>query len=395
MSKKKVVIGVSAGIACFKILSLISLLNKKNYDVSVIMTKNATKFISPILFESLSSNKCYVEMFEESREHEIEHIELAKKTDLFILAPASANIIAKISNGIADDFLTTYILALKCDKIICPSMNTRMYENSIVSANIKKLKEHGFDVMPAVSGKLACKDEGMGKLPDILDIYDRIEYHLETKKDFINKRVLISAGPTKESIDPVRFITNHSSGKMGIELAKALYNRGANVKLVLGDVKERVPKGIEVINVVSANDMFLAMKENFKEADIIIKTAAVSDYRPIKISENKIKKVENLEIKLEKTVDILKYLGENKKEKQILCGFSMETENLIKNSKKKLEEKNLDLIVANNIKDEGAGFLHDTNKATIIKKDAILDLKLMTKKELANIILDEVNILED
>lgn len=391
LKNKCVVLGISGGIAAYKMANLASMLTKKGAKVHVIMTKNASQFISPLTFETLTKNRCVIDTFDRNFEYKVEHIELAKEADIFVVAPATANIIAKLASGIADDMLSTVALACTCKKLICPAMNTRMYENPIVKDNIDKLRQYDFDIIEASSGYLACGDVGLGKLPDIEDIYDRICYHIEYEKDLIGKNILVSAGATREDIDPVRFISNHSSGKMGIELAKAAYYRGANVKLVLGVSKEKVVKGIDIINVISAKDMYKAIIPLAKHMDIIIKAAAVADYRPKNISDEKIKKsAENYKIELEKTDDILAYLGQIKGDKQFLCGFSMETRDLIDNSQKKLLKKNLDMIVANNVKIEGAGFGSDTNIVSIMTNKSRIDFALLTKEEVAHKILDEI-----
>lgn len=391
LKNKCVVLGISGGIAAYKMANLASMLTKKGAKVHVIMTKNASQFISPLTFETLTKNRCVIDTFDRNFEYKVEHIELAKEADIFVVAPATANIIAKLASGIADDMLSTVALACTCKKLICPAMNTRMYENPIVKDNIDKLRQYDFDIIEASSGYLACGDVGLGKLPDIEDIYDRICYHIEYVKDLIGKNILVSAGATREDIDPVRFISNHSSGKMGIELAKAAYYRGANVKLVLGVSKEKVVKGIDIINVISAKDMYKAIIPLAKHMDIIIKAAAVADYRPKNISDEKIKKsAENYKIELEKTDDILAYLGQIKGDKQFLCGFSMETRDLIDNSQKKLLKKNLDMIVANNVKIEGAGFGSDTNIVSIMTNKSRIDFALLTKEEVAHKILDEI-----
>lgn len=391
LKNKCVVLGISGGIAAYKMANLASMLTKKGAKVHVIMTKNASQFISPLTFETLTKNRCVIDTFDRNFEYKVEHIELAKEADIFVVAPATANIIAKLASGIADDMLSTVALACTCKKLICPAMNTRMYENPIVKDNIDKLRQYDFDIIEASSGYLACGDVGLGKLPDIEDIYDRICYHIEYEKDLIGKNILVSAGATREDIDPVRFISNHSSGKMGIELAKAAYYRGANVKLVLGVSKEKVVKGIDIINVISAKDMYKAIIPLAKHMDIIIKAAAVADYRPKNISDEKIKKsAENYKIELEKTDDILAHLGQIKGDKQFLCGFSMETRDLIDNSQKKLLKKNLDMIVANNVKIEGAGFGNDTNIVSIMTNKSRIDFALLTKEEVAHKILDEI-----
>ena len=382
LKNKCIILGISGGIAAYKMANLASLLVKKGAKVHVIMTENATKFISPITFETLTKNKCMINTFDRNFEYKVEHREVAKEADIFVVAPATANIISKLANGIADDMLSTVALACTCKKLVCPAMNTRMYENPIVKDNIDKLKKYDFDIMEADKGYLACGDTGVGKLPDIEDIYDRICYHIEYEKDLLGKNILVSAGATREDIDPVRFISNHSTGKMGIELAKAAYYRGANVKLVLGVSNEKPVKTMDIQRIISAKDMYKAIIPIAKDMDIIIKAAAVADYRPRNIANEKIKKNSgDTSIELERTDDILAKLGEEKREGQFLCGFSMETSNLIENSKKKLLKKNLDMIVANNL---------DTNVVTVISKNNQVDFTLQTKEELAHKILDEI-----
>ena len=391
LKNKCIILGISGGIAAYKMANLASLLVKKGAKVHVIMTENATKFISPITFETLTKNKCMINTFDRNFEYKVEHIEVAKEADIFVVAPATANIISKLANGLADDMLSTVVLACTCKKLVCPAMNTRMYENPIVKDNIDKLKKYDFDIMEADKGYLACGDTGVGKLPDIEDIYDRICYHIEYEKDLLGKNILVSAGATREDIDPVRFISNHSTGKMGIELAKAAYYRGANVKLVLGVSNEKPVKTMDIQRIISAKDMYKAIIPIAKDMDIIIKAAAVADYRPRNIANEKIKKNSgDTSIELERTDDILAKLGEEKREGQFLCGFSMETSNLIENSKKKLLKKNLDMIVANNLKVPGAGFGVDTNVVTVISKNNQVDFTLQTKEELAHKILDEI-----
>lgn len=388
---KTVVLGVSSSIAAYKAAGIASALVKKGCDVNVIMTQNATKFISPITFEELTKHKCLVDTFDRNFEYNIAHIALAQKADVFIIAPATANVIGKIANGIADDMLTTTIMAAKCPKIIAPAMNTNMYENPIVQANLKKLEGYGYTVISPADGRLACGTAGKGKLPDENVILDYIEKALTDKLDLSGKKVLVTAGATRESIDPVRYITNHSSGKMGYAIAKAAMLRGADVTLVSGVTNLAPVPFVKTVDVVSAQDMFEAVTELADENDIIIKSAAVADFRPSDIKDNKIKKSEgNLVIELEKTNDILKHIGQNKRANQIICGFSMETENMIENSKQKLERKNLDMIVCNNLKDEGAGFQCDTNKVTIITKDSVEPLALMSKGEVAEEILNRI-----
>lgn len=391
---KTVVLGVSSSIAAYKAASIASALVKKGCDIHVIMTQNATKFISPITFEELTKHKCLVDTFDRNFEYNIAHIALAQKADVFIIAPATANVIGKIANGIADDMLTTTIMAAKCPKIIAPAMNTNMYDNPIVQDNLKKLENYGYTVISPADGRLACGAVGKGKLPDESVILDYIERALADKQDFSGKKVLVTAGATRESIDPVRYITNHSSGKMGYAIAKAAMLRGADVTLISGVTSLSPVPFVKTVDVVSAQDMFEAVTEFADESDIIIKSAAVADFRPAKVNENKIKKAEgSLVIDLEKTNDILKHIGQNKRANQIICGFSMETDNMIENSKQKLERKNLDMIVCNNLKDEGAGFQCDTNKVTIITRNNIEPLALMSKSEVADEILNRIAML--
>ena len=391
LRSKCVVIGVSGGIAAYKTANLVSDLVKHGVKVHVIMTKNATNFITPTTFEVLSGNKCIVDTFDRGFTFEVEHISLAKKADLILIAPATANIIAKLSAGIADDMLTTTVLAAKCPILVAPAMNTNMYEHITVRNNLEKLSAYGYEIIEAASGRLACGDVGKGKLADIEVLFDHIVKNIAYEKDLAGKNVLVTAGPTIEKIDPVRFISNHSSGKMGIELAKAAAYRGAKVRLILGKTALKRPEFVDIVDVVSAQDMYEAVKEFASDSDIIIKSAAVADYRPYDVADEKMKKSDGeLNIRLERTTDILKYLGENKKDNQFLCGFSMETSNLIENSKLKLEKKNLDMIVANNLKEEGAGFAKDTNKVSIITKENIIQTEVLSKKKVAHKILDEI-----
>ena len=391
LRSKCVVIGVSGGIAAYKTANLVSALVKHGVKVHVIMTKNATNFITPTTFEVLSGNKCIVDTFDRGFTFEVEHISLAKKADLILIAPATANIIAKLSAGIANDMLTTTVLAAKCPILVAPAMNTNMYEHITVRNNLEKLSSYGYEIIEAASGRLACGDVGKGKLADIEVLFDHIVKNIAYEKDLAGKNVLVTAGPTIEKIDPVRFISNHSSGKMGIELAKAAAYRGAKVRLILGKTALKRPEFVDIVDVVSAQDMYEAVKEFASDSDIIIKSAAVADYRPYDVADEKMKKSDGeLNIRLERTTDILKYLGENKKDNQFLCGFSMETSNLIENSKLKLEKKNLDMIVANNLKEEGAGFAKDTNKVSIITKENIIQTEVLSKKEVAHKILDEI-----
>lgn len=388
---KTVVLAVSGSIAAYKIANLASMLSKHHADIHVLMTKNATQFINPITFETLTRNKCLIDTFDRNFQYSVEHVALAKRADVVLAAPASANVIGKIANGIADDMLTTTIMACPCPKIISPAMNTNMYENSIVQENLEKLKRHGYTVIEPEVGLLACKDVGAGKLPaeDVLLDYIRREIHFP--KDLAGKKVLVTAGPTVEAIDPVRYISNHSTGKMGYAIAKTAMERGADVTLISGPVNLPAPLFVKMVPVQSAEDMFRAVAAVSDGQDIIIKAAAVADYTPETVAEEKIKKADgSSSIALKRTRDILQYLGEHKRPSQILCGFSMETENLIENSKKKLQKKNLDMIAANSLKVAGAGFGVDTNVITLIKRDGIRELPLMSKEEAAAAILDEI-----
>lgn len=388
---KSVVLGVTGSIAAYKIANLASALVKLHADVTVIMTQNATNFINPITFETLTSNKCLVDTFDRNFQYSVEHVSLAKKADIFLVTPASANVIGKIANGIADDMLTTTIMACKCPKIISPAMNTNMYENPIVQDNLKKLEHYGYEVIDPACGYLACGDTGAGKMPEPEVLLSYILRTIACEKDLAGKNVLVTAGPTREAIDPVRFITNHSTGKMGYAIAEAAMRRGAKVTLVSGPVSIPAPNFVEMISVSSAAEMAKAVKDRADEQDIIIKTAAVADYRPIDVATEKVKKKDgDLSIALERTEDILSYLGANKKPGQIICGFSMETENMLENSKAKLEKKKVDMIVANNLKVAGAGFGTDTNVVTLITKSACKELEQMSKADVAHAILDEI-----
>lgn len=388
---KTVVLGVTGSIAAYKMADVASMLVKQHAEVHVIMTANACNFINPITFETLTSNKCLVDTFDRDFEFDVKHISLAKKADVFVVAPASANIIGKIANGIADDMLSTTIMAAECTKLVAPAMNTRMYHNRIVQDNIAKLKDYGYEFIAPASGHLACGDNGDGKLADVNVIFDSIVKSL-AEKDLIGKKFVITAGPTREAIDPVRFISNRSTGKMGYALAKRAALRGADVVLISGPVSIAPPDNVKVVNIESAEDMFNAVVKESEDADVIIKSAAVADYRPVTVSNEKIKKENGgmNEIKLERTKDILAYLGEHKKDGQILCGFSMETQNLMENSVKKLNKKNADMIVANSIKDANAGFGVDTNIITIITKDDAVAYPVMTKDEVADEIINAV-----
>ena len=388
---KTVVLAVSGSIAAYKIASLASALNKLHANVQVLMTKNAVNFINPITFESLTGNKCLVDTFDRNFQYSVEHVALAKQADVVLVAPASANVIGKIAHGIADDMLTTTVMACKCKKIIAPAMNTNMFDNPILQDNLKILEHYGYEVISPAVGYLACGDTGAGKMPEPELLLQYILREIAYEKDMKGKRVLVTAGPTQESIDPVRFITNHSTGKMGYAIAKMCMLRGAEVTLVSGPTSVAKPEFVHVVDVVTAKEMYEEVTKRAKDQDIIIKAAAVADYRPKSVSSEKMKKKDDdLAISMERTDDILKFLGEHKKEHQFLCGFSMETENMLENSRKKLEKKNLDMIVANNLKVEGAGFAGDTNVVTIITGQEEVSLGKMTKEETALRILDEI-----
>lgn len=388
---KTVVLAVSGSIAAYKIASLASALKKLHVNVQVLMTKNAVNFINPITFESLTGNKCLVDTFDRNFQYSVEHVALAKQADVVLVAPASANVIGKIAHGIADDMLTTTVMACKCKKIIAPAMNTNMFDNPILQDNLKILEHYGYEVISPAVGYLACGDTGAGKMPEPELLLQYILREIAYEKDMQGKRVLVTAGPTQESIDPVRFITNHSTGKMGYAIAKMCMLRGAEVTLVSGPTSIAKPEFVHVVDVVTAKEMYEEVTKRAKDQDIIIKAAAVADYRPKSVSSEKMKKKDDdLAISMERTDDILKFLGEHKKEHQFLCGFSMETENMLENSRKKLEKKNLDMIVANNLKVEGAGFAGDTNVVTIITGQEEVSLGKMTKEETALRILDEI-----
>ena len=388
---KTVVLAVSGSIAAYKIASLASALGKLHADVQVLMTQNATNFINPITFETLTGNKCLVDTFDRNFQYSVEHVALAKRADVVLVAPASANVIGKIANGIADDMLTTTVMACKCKKIISPAMNTQMFENPIVQDNLKKLERYGYEVIQPAVGLLACKDVGAGKMPEPETLLEYILREVAYEKDLKGKNILVTAGPTQEPIDPVRYLTNHSSGKMGYAIAKVCSMRGADVTLVSGKTAIKPPLFVDVVPVITARDMYEAVTSRFDQQDIVIKAAAVADYRPKTISDQKVKKADGeLSIEMERTDDILKYLGEHKREDQFLCGFSMETEHMLENSRKKLEKKNLDMIVANNVKVEGAGFAGDTNIVTLITKDDETELPLLSKEETAVEIMNKI-----
>ena len=388
---KTVVLGVTGGIACYKAASLASALVKQHANVQVLMTENATRFISPITFEQLTGNKVLVDTFDRSFQHSVAHVSVADRADFVLIAPATANVLAKLAHGLADDMLTTTVLACNCPKAAAPAMNTKMYENPVTQDNIAALRRYGWEIVEPASGRLACGAVGKGKLPEPEQLLEVCLHQLAHSKDMIGKRVLVTAGPTRESLDPVRYLTNHSSGRMGYAIAKAASSRGAEVTLVSGPTALPCPGYVEVVDVVSAQDMYAAVTDRADQMDIIIKAAAVADYRPANIADQKMKKSDDeLSIPLERTKDILAELGARKRPGQFLCGFSMETEHLLENSQKKLVKKHLDLIAANNVKVEGAGFGVDTNVLTLISPDGVRKLPLLSKDEAANALLDEI-----
>ena len=391
---KTVLLGITGSIAAYKIAYLASALHKLHADVHVLMTENATNFINPITFETLTGNKCLVDTFDRNFQFQVEHVSIAKKADVVMIAPASANVIGKLANGLADDMLTTTVMACRCQKILAPAMNTAMYENPVVQDNIRKLQTYGYEVITPVSGYLACGDTGAGKMPEPETLLEYILKEAAFRKDLAGKKLLVTAGPTQEAIDPVRCLTNHSSGKMGYAIAKMAMLRGAEVTLVSGPTAIEPPLFVKVVPVTSARDMFEAVTGLSDEQDIIIKAAAVADYRPKQVSEDKVKKKDDhASIELERTDDILKYLGQHKKQGQFLCGFSMETRDMLRNSRAKLEKKNLDMVAANNLKVEGAGFQGDTNVLTLITQDEEVSLPLMSKEDAALKILDKILLL--
>ena len=391
---KTVLLGITGSIAAYKIAYLASALHKLHADVHVLMTENATNFINPITFETLTGNKCLVDTFDRNFQFQVEHVSIAKKADVVMIAPASANVIGKLANGLADDMLTTTVMACRCQKILAPAMNTAMYENPVVQDNIRKLKNYGYEVITPASGYLACGDTGAGKMPEPETLLEYILKEAAFQKDLAGKKLLVTAGPTQEAIDPVRCLTNHSSGKMGYAIAKMAMLRGAEVTLVSGPTAIEPPLFVKVVPVTSARDMFEAVTGLSDEQDIIIKAAAVADYRPKQVSEDKVKKKDDqASIELERTDDILKYLGQHKKQGQFLCGFSMETRDMIRNSRAKLEKKHLDMVAANNLKVEGAGFQGDTNVLTLITQDEEVSLPLMSKEDAALKILDKILLL--
>lgn len=388
---KTVLLAVSGSIAAYKIAYLASSLKKLDADVHVLMTENATNFINPITFETLTGNKCLVDTFDRNFEFSVEHVSLAKKADVVMIAPASANVIGKIAHGIADDMLTTTVMACRCRKIVAPAMNTNMYENPIVQDNLKILKKYGYEVIAPAEGYLACGDTGAGKMPEPQLLLEYILRETACEKDMKGLKVLVTAGPTQEPIDPVRFITNHSTGKMGYAIAAVCMRRGAEVTLVSGPTAVQKPEFVNIVPVTTAREMFEEVTSRADEQDIIIKAAAVADYRPKNVSSEKVKKTDGeLSMEMERTDDILAYLGSHRRPGQFLCGFSMETENVLENSRKKLKKKNLDMIAANSLKVEGAGFGGDTNVITIITEDEEVSLELMSKEEAASKILDQI-----
>ena len=391
---KTVLLGITGSIAAYKIAYLASALHKLHADVHVLMTENATNFINPITFETLTGNKCLVDTFDRNFQFQVEHVSIAKKADVVMIAPASANVIGKLANGLADDMLTTTVMACRCQKILAPAMNTAMYENPVVQDNIRKLQTYGYEVITPASGYLACGDTGAGKMPEPETLLEYILKEAAFQKDLAGKKLLVTAGPTQEAIDPVRCLTNHSSGKMGYAIAKMAMLRGAEVTLVSGPTAIEPPLFVKVVPVTSARDMFEAVTGLSDEQEIIINAAAVADYRPKQVSEDKVKKKDDqASIELERTDDILKYLGQHKKQGQFLCGFSMETRDMLRNSRAKLEKKNLDMVAANNLKVEGAGFQGDTNVLTLITQDEEVSLPLMSKEDAALKILDKILLL--
>lgn len=388
---KTVVLGVTGGIAAYKMPNLASALVKLGCNVQVLMTQNATQFITAVTFETLTGNKALVDTFDRNFSFQVEHIAVADQADLVMIAPATANVIAKLAHGLADDMLTTTVLACNCPKIVVPAMNTKMYENPVTQDNLNTLRRYGWEVVEPASGYLACGAVGKGKLPEPEVLLQVILHDLAHEKDMMGKKVLVTAGPTQEALDPVRYLTNHSSGKMGYAIAQAAARRGAQVTLVSGPVALKRLPYVETVDVVSAQEMFEAVAVRAAEQDILIKAAAVADYRPMMVAEDKMKKSDDaLSIPLERTQDILSWLGQHRRPGQFLCGFSMETQNMVENSRKKLEKKQVDMIAANNLKVEGAGFGVDTNLLTLITKDGLDELPLVTKEEAADLLLDRI-----
>ena len=387
---KTILLGVSSSIAAYKAAGLASALVKQHANVEVVMTENATKFVTPLVFEQLTGRRAMVDTFDRNFSHQVEHISLATRTDLVIVAPATANVAAKLAHGLADDMLTTSILACKCPKLIAPAMNTNMYENPVTQDNLDILRRYGWEVIEPASGRLACGTTGKGKMPEPEDLMQHILRHLAMPHDLEGKKVLVTAGPTQEALDPVRYLTNHSTGKMGYAIARMAMLRGADVTLVSGPTNIAPPPFVKVLNIKSAQDMFEAVSANAPDMDFIFKAAAVADYTPASYADNKMKKKDgDLSIPLKRTQDILKHLGEHRIPGQVICGFSMETENMLENSRAKLAKKNVDMICANNLKQSGAGFGVDTNIITLITKDDITELPLLSKEEAANAILNK------
>ena len=391
LTGKTVVLGITGGIAAYKMANVASALKKTGADVHVIMTKNATQFITPLTFETLTNNRCMVDTFDRNFQYDVAHISLAKAADLILIAPATANVIAKLAHGQADDMLTTTVLAAKCKKLVAPAMNTAMLENPITQDNLKRLEHYGFGIIQPAVGLLACKDVGSGKLPEPEVLVDAVLRELAREKDLLGVHVTVTAGPTQESLDPVRFLTNHSSGKMGYAIAREAMLRGAEVTLISGPVALKPVDGVKLVPIITAQDMLEAVQKALPETDILIKAAAVADYRPSTVADEKLKKKDGeLSIPLERTVDILAWVSQNRHGGLFVCGFSMETENMLENSRKKLIKKKLDMIVANNLKTQGAGFGVETNVVTLITKDAVTELPLMGKDEVAGTLLDEI-----
>lgn len=391
LKDKTVLLGVTGSIAAYKMANVASMLVKMGCDVHVLMTKNATNFITPITFETLTGNKCLVDTFDRDFQFQVAHVSLAKKADLVLVSPASADVIGKIANGIADDMLTTTVMACTCKVLVAPAMNTNMYHNPVVQDNLKKLESYGYGIIEPEKGILACRDVGDGKMPSEDVLVGYILREIAYEKDLRGLKIIVTAGPTQESIDPVRYITNHSTGKMGYEIAKAAMLRGAEVTLVSGVTTQKPPMFVDYVPVVSAVDMFEAMKERFLDNDIIVKSAAVADYKPKNVAEDKVKKKDgDMTIELDRNPDILQYMGTHRRDGQFYCGFSMETQNMLENSRAKLDKKNIDLVIANNLKIAGSGFGTDTNVVTMISHEEEIQLELLTKEEVAHKVLDEI-----
>ena len=390
---KTLLLGVTGGIACYKSIALVSALTKLHCNVQVVMTKNATEFISPMIFEQFTGNRTAVDTFDRGHSHNVEHISLAEQADMVLIAPATANVLAKLAHGMADDMLTTTVLACRCPKYAAPAMNTGMYENAVTQDNLDTLRKYGWNIIEPGSGKLLCGSVGAGKMPEPEELLEHVVYELGHSKDMVGLNVLVTAGPTREALDPVRFMTNHSSGKMGYAIARAAAMRGANVTLVSGPTNLKKPAYGQFVPITSAQDMYEAVTSRAGDMDIVIKAAAVADYRPATVAGDKIKKSgtdDDLNLRLERTNDILATLGANKKAGQFLCGFSMETKDMLENSRKKLQKKNLDMICANNLKESGAGFGVETNVLTLITPTDEIALPLMSKEEAAHALLDEI-----